>query len=944
MMDSTPATTDPGDLSGVFQNMLEGFALHEIILDDRGTPVDYRFLAVNPAFERLTGLAAAAFVGRTAREVLPGIEDAWVRRYGQVALGGGATRFEDYNRDLDKTFLVNAFSPAPGRFACTFLDVTDNRRAEKAMRLNDARLESLLAITQRRSGSVQDLLDFALGEAIRLTESRFGYLYFYDESRREFTLNTWSRSVMEACTIAEKKTVYQLEATGIWGEAVRQRRPVILNDFAAPHPLKRGLPPGHAPLRTYMTIPVFSGESIVAVLGVANKEAGYDDADVRQLKLLMEPVWRIVERAQAEEKARESQARIESVLEETGTGLDIVDSSHRLLYVNAGTEKRLGPVAGRLCHEYFHGRATPCPSCTMARAVREGGRVVTEGLREADGRWVQVTTIPYRAAGGGWLVSEIQVDITERRRNEEALRSARELMSNLLERAPVSISVVSAEGRLQLVNRQWEKETGRTRGEAVGAALGDLFPAETAGAYEGDNHRVMATDAPLVVEETVGPPAAARHFHTVKFPLHDAEGRVEAVGGMALDITEMRRAEAERGRLERQMQRAQKLESLGVLAGGIAHDFNNLLMAILGNAEMALEDVPADHPARVSLEEVETAARRAADLTRQMLAYSGKGSFVVSRVNLTRAVEEMSHLLGAFIPKTVSLEKRIDPGLPVIEADASQVQQVIMNLLINASEAIGPDVPGRILVQTGVQAFTADCLARSRVPHGLAAGAHVFLSVADTGCGISPETLEKIFDPFFSTKSTGRGLGLAAVLGIVRGHNGAIVVESERGKGTAFTLAFPAAGAAPGRDREGTAAAGREWRGSGTVLLADDDEPVLRLGTAMLERLGFRVACARDGAEAVSVFRERERQISFAVLDLTMPVMGGIEACDRILALSPRLPIILSSGYSREDMAEKTRRRSVAGFLQKPFRLAALRELAMEIASGRGEEALPTAG
>ena len=369
--------------------------------------------------------------------------------------------------------------------------------------------------------------------------------------------------------------------------------------------------------------------------------------------------------------------------------------------------------------------------------------------------------------------------------------------------------------------------------------------------------------------------------------------------------------------LERQIQHAQKLESLGVLAGGIAHDFNNLLMGVLGYADLALMDLAPEAPAREYLEGIETSARRAAELAKQMLAYSGKGRFIVRPLDLSALVQEMTHLLEVSISKKSVLKYHFAEGIPSFEGDATQVRQVVMNLITNASDAIG-DRSGLIGVRTGAQYCDRDYLCETYLDDDLVPGLYVYLEVSDTGCGMTREQEEKIFDPFFTTKFTGRGLGLAAVLGIVRGHSGAIKVYSEPGKGTTFKVLFPIADeAAECVDPE--AEVRGEWQGAGTVLLVDDEDTVRALGRKMLERMGFSVLAAADGLEGVEVFREHCDDIRFVLLDMTMPHMGGEEAFREMHRIRDDVPVILSSGYNEQDAVSHFAGKGLAGFIQKPY-------------------------
>jgi PAS domain S-box-containing protein len=392
------------------------------------------------------------------------------------------------------------------------------------------------------------------------------------------------------------------------------------------------------------------------------------------------------------------------------------------------------------------------------------------------------------------------------------------------------------------------------------------------------------------------------------------------------DISERVQAAQEKLALEKQLLHAQKLESLGVLAGGIAHDFNNILMAIIGNADLALMRMNPEAPAVENLHRIEKAAAQAADLAKQMLAYSGKGKFLVEHLDLNRLLEEMLHMLEVSISKKAILRLNLAPTIPAVEADATQLRQIIMNLVINASEAID-DQSGVIAITTGCMECNLSYLRDFWLDDKVIPGLYVYLEVADTGCGMDQETLARIFDPFFTTKFTGRGLGMAAVLGIVKGHKGAIKVYSEPGKGTSFKVLLPASESAEtivGTSRNDI------WQGSGTVLLVDDEQTVRDIGGEMLQALGFQVVLASDGREALEKFRENPG-ISFILLDLTMPHMDGEQCFRELRKIRPDVKVIMSSGYNEYEVTQKVIGKGLAGFVQKPYTMSALQAVISNI-------------
>jgi len=460
--------------------------------------------------------------------------------------------------------------------------------------------------------------------------------------------------------------------------------------------------------------------------------------------------------------------------------------------------------------------------------------------------------------------------------------------------------------------------------EVVGRTDSDFSSASTVEKFLADDRRVIDTGARLfnMEEQAAGPSGAPRSLLTTKVPLFDKSGRITGLVGISRDITD-------RKDFETRLQETQKLESLGVLAGGIAHDFNNILMAIMGNANLAQWSLSRASPVQGQLEEIVKAAQRAAELCRQMLAYAGKGRVQVTPLDLSGVVEEMKEMLQVSVSKKAELQLRLADGLPSVMADASQMRQVVMNLVINASEAIG-EASGTITVVTGARDCDRPYLDGAWNGEQFAEGRAVFLEVTDTGIGMDEATRARIFEPFFTTKFTGRGLGLPAVMGIVRGHAGAITVRTGPGTGSAFTLLFPTCDE-PAAARPPAAEARGQWRGHGTILLVDDEESVRKVGRQVLERMGFRVRVAADGRSAIEELRAHGEEVRCVILDLSMPTMDGAEAFREMRRVRPEVKVMLSSGYDEQHVVQEFDGKGLAGFIQKPYQVATLEAKLREI-------------
>jgi PAS domain S-box-containing protein len=629
---------------------------------------------------------------------------------------------------------------------------------------------------------------------------------------------------------------------------------------------------------------------------------------------------------------RQAEARHRRIIENATDLIAEVDGQGRLLFLTPNSGAILGrppeQMLGRSVRDVVeHAHPDDRPGLFRAFAAATRGEADADTLfryRRADGewRWLESKARGFLTPEREWRAIIIARDVTDREQALRELRTSEERYRVLSETTLDLLAELDAEGRVVFVSPSCQEVLGFRPEEIVGTTPFNLI-------HPDDVERL----AQLFLTRL---DADHRPQHNQVFRVRHRSGEWRWLQGggvnfrapdgsthivsVSRDVTERVRHAEERRMLEERVRRAQKLESLALMAGGVAHDFNNLLTPILGDASLALMDLPTDSPVRARLQRIQRAAHHAASLTRQLLDYAGIGSLDVEPLDLSKLVQEMGELLRSAVSKRASLELALAPDLPAVEGDASQLSQVVMNLITNASEAIeaAGDGPGRIEVRSGRVELSRDQLARLFLGEDLAPGRFVFVEVEDSGSGMDEETRARVFDPFFTTKFTGRGLGLAAAHGIVRKHGGAVEIESALGRGTRVRVLFPSSGRGP-RQAPPAATERSRWRTSGTVLVADDDEGARELVAETLERAGLSVLRAGDGAGAAAAFRANAAAVRLVVLDLTMPGAAGAEAFDEIRAVRAEVPILLVSGYSAESTEQRLAGRRVDGFLQKPF-------------------------
>ncbi len=506
------------------------------------------------------------------------------------------------------------------------------------------------------------------------------------------------------------------------------------------------------------------------------------------------------------------------------------------------------------------------------------------------------------------LVSQ---EITELKRIEQVLEATEGRLAGILEHAPHFIAVLDLDGSIRYINRTTESDMAKV----LGSHASSYFPSSFVQPFQDAFRQVLETARPQLIEIE---DRNGRHCE-VRLAPSLRHGQVHQVLAFALDISERKQAEERERRLEAQVQHSQKLESLGVLAGGIAHDFNNLLVGILGNAQLAQRERESqsidDH-----LQCITQAAQRAADLCRRMLAYAGHGRITLGPVHFSSLCLETLDLLRASVSKRARLRSDCPSELPLVEGDSTQLRQVVMNLLTNASQALGGD-DGDIVLCCGVMDCDESYLAHAYLNEALDVGRYVYVEVTDNGCGMDRETQSRMFDPFFTTKESGSGLGLAAVLGIVRSHRGAVRVDSALGRGTTVRVILPAAHVA---DVQASAPAPLLQASACTILVVDDETMVRAVAKRVLEQADHRVLVAADGVEALELFDEDPSAIDAVLLDLSMPGMDGRQTLAELRARDPRLPVVLASGFSAAADERAWADDPATHFIGKPYNIDAL--------------------
>lgn len=626
---------------------------------------------------------------------------------------------------------------------------------------------------------------------------------------------------------------------------------------------------------------------------------------------------------------KESEERFRKTLEHSPIGMCIISMDDRFLQVNqafcsiVGYEKsELDKLNVRdithpdgfqrdakLKQRLIEGKVNSYRN--EKRYIRKDGQVI----------WVQVTS---SLESNVYQVPEhliVQVeDISERKKMERIVQDKLLELQTMLDSASVAITFVKE--RCQTwSNKRMEELFGYTHEEMAGQSTQMFYRTE-------EEFEAFGEKAYPALLETGEYQAELEMRHKDGHSLWiNFSGKAIAPSDLSMgsiwvleDITARKQAEEQAEQLQRQFIHSQKLESLGVLAGGVAHDFNNILAVIMGHASMVELKRHSD-PLEVQkhCQTIVGASKRAADLCRQLLAYSGQGQIVIQSINLSELVQSSVTIIEMSISNGIQLQLNLLDDLPRIEADSSQIQQIIMNLITNADEAMD-DQSGIISINTGILYATNEYLKQCLLPEDIESGNYVFLEVSDTGCGMDSEALGRIFDPFYTTKFTGRGLGLSALLGIVRSQKGAIKVDSNPGHGSSFRILFPAVDHMQEPTSDGVTKRDQPNDRQLSILLVDDEDAVREMTTMMLHDLGYKdVLIAENGQEAINIYRGEKDRISLVLLDFTMPQMDGEETYQQLRSINPDVKVIITSGYSQQSIEDRFSHNGLCGFLQKPY-------------------------
>jgi PAS domain S-box-containing protein len=857
----------------LFGNMTEGCALHEILIDAKGRPVDYRFLELNPAFESLTGLRRADALGKRVREILPGIEPFWIETYGSVALTGEPVTFErHFPAPLDRWYQVYAYRPAPRQFVAIFMDVSARKKSEEERARSEQRVFEILK-------SIQD--DFYVLD--RDWIFRFANRQFTSKIGKEpedfIGKNIWEMFPKHLGTVYEENL-----------RAAMDRRETRRFEIE-----------GKYTNASYRMTAFPSAEGIT-VLGV----------DVTAQKKIER------ELVQNEERLKLAQASAGAGVWDwdiPSNTLKWSDEFYRLFGLDPRKDAATFETWRAVLHPEDRDEAEKRILAAVAghESLANEYRIV---LPFGEIRWIQALgNTVYGPDDAPLRMSGLCLDITERKRTQalrEALADQESLkMGAAVEQAADAVIMLDLGGSIRYVNAAFESMNKVPRGKAKGRAyLEDFADPSSAGAvrealmagkaWQGRMSRLASDGQPVELQVAVA---------TVK----DPAGTIIGVLVTERDVTQ-------ETILQRQLRRTQKMEALGTLAGGIAHDFNNILNPIFISMELALLDPSLDPAVRGHLEVGLKAAERGRDLVKQVISFSRQKEKDRKPIRIGTVVREALNFLRASLPSTIEIRADIRDEASCVLGDPANLHQLVMNLSSNAAYAMRTS--GGIL-SIGLSAEEIDAEGAKKVV-GLAPGSYLRLTVADTGVGMTPEVREKLFDPFFTTKPPGEGsgMGLPVVDGIVRDYGGAIEVESRLGQGSTFTIFLPRVGV---EEAPAVTITDELPRGSGRILVLDDEEAQVYSVRGVLEKLGYEVEAFTDGRHALERIRSDPEAFDLVITDQTMPRLSGLQVAAEMFRVRPELPIILCTGFSEVADAKAAYAAGIREFLMKPY---SVREMA----------------
>jgi PAS domain S-box-containing protein len=899
----------------LFEEMLSGFALHEIICDTHGQPVDYRFLTVNPAFEAMTGLKAGDLIGKCVREVLPQTEDHWVENYGRVALSNEPFQFENYSEALGKYFEGRAFCPEKGKFAVLFHDVTERKRSEEARRLDEARLEALLRFSTMTAASEKDITNFALEEGVRLTNSKIGYLHFINDDQITLQLFTWSKDVYKQC-YTEKINHYPLEQAGVWADCVRQRRHVIHNDYQQ-LPDRKGYPEGHIPVVRHLSVPVLDGDQVVAVAGVGNKTEPYDKKDARQLSLFMNEMWALLQHKRAELAVQQLNAELEQRVQERTVEMEDLYNHAPCGYHSLDPNGLIIRINDTELHCLGYTREELVGRKHFTELLTENCRQIFQQsyLLLKERSWVKDlelemirkngTTLPVllsetavRDTADRYMMSRSTVfNITDRKCAEEARRQSEERFRRYFELSLIGMAVTSPDKGWVEVNDRLCEILGYSRAELSRLTWVDVtHPDDLATAIDCFS-RVMAggTDGYSLDKRFIRKDGQIIYASVSAKCLRRADGSVDCFLALVQDITGRKQAEAalrhsrdELSAANAALAKAARLKD--EFLASMSHELRTPLTGILNLSEALQEQVygPLNEKQLKSLHTIEESGRHLLELINDILDLSkieaGQFDLQLEKCVVGDVCHSSLQLIkGIANKKRQQISFTINPPAIDLCADARRLKQMLFNLLDNAVKFT--PVGGNIGLQ--VEGDTEAGVVR--------------FSVWDTGIGIAAEDLPQLFRPFIQLDSrlarqySGTGLGLSLVQRMADLHGGSVSVESTPGQGSRFTITLPWHTAAPtvvttiqNQGKQNTPRQLLAGKGPGVeagrlpprILLVDDNETNISTFADYLQSKGYGVILARQGSEALQAVQAMKPEL--ILLDIQMPGMDGLEVMQRI--------------------------------------------------------------